>query len=127
MLEAKILQNVKIDDLESVGKIFASQTTIYKLKDNNHPLYKFLYDLKFKNTGLSEEEIINQNHDLVLSMKNYTRSELSAVQRGKKALELPTLDEYTAKNPLLIIVDSLGDFLAISEGDFITHPECVIK
>lgn len=127
LLEAKILQNVTTDDLEPVGKIFASQTTIYKLKDNNHQLYKFLYDLKFKNTGLNEEEIISQNHDLILSMKNYTRSELSAVQRGKKALELPTLDEYMAKNPLLIIVDSLGDFLVISEGDFITHPECVIK
>lgn len=127
LVEAKILQNLTLDDLEPVGKIFASQTTLYKLKDNNHALYQFLYNLKFKNTGMSEEEMIKENEDVILSIKNYTRSELSAIERGKKALELPTFAEYVAKNPLLLIVDSLGDFLAISEGDFITHPECVIK
>lgn len=127
LVEAKILQNVSLDDLEPVGKIFASQTTLYKLKDNNHPLYQLLYDLKFKNTGLSEEEIIKENHDSILSMKNYTRSELSAIERGKQSLELPTFTEYVAKNPLLIMVNSLGDFLAISEGELVTHPECIVN
>ncbi len=126
LVEAKILQNMSLDDLEPVGKIFASQTTLYKLKDNNHPLYQLLYDLKFKNTGLSEEEIIKENHDLILSMKNYTRSELSAIERGRQSLELPIFTEYVAKNPLLLIVNSLGDFLAISEGELVTHPECIV-
>lgn len=127
LVEAKILQNLSLEELEPVGKIFASQTIIYKLKDADHPLYHFLYDLKFKNTGLGEEEIVKQNYDLILSMKNYTRSELSAIERGQRTVQTPTFTEYVAKNPLLIVVNSLGDILAMSEGDFITHPECIVE
>lgn len=124
IIDGKILQKVTKDDVEEVGKIFIPQVAIYKLKDSNHPLYRLNYELKFKGTGLSEDEIVAQNRDLILSMKNYTRSELTAIEMGRKKIELPTLEEYVKEVPILVVIDPWGRLVMLSEGTLITQPIC---
>ncbi len=127
ILDAKVLQNLTMAELEAVGRIFVPQATVYKLKDQNHPLNQLAFDLKFRGTGLTDDEIVAANESLILSMKNYTRQELNDIAKGKKKIELPTVSEYASKVPLLFVVDPWQRVLMLEEADVASQPDCVQK
>lgn len=122
----QVVQNLTIDDLQSVGKIFVPQATLYRLIDENHPLLQLAYNAKFVNTGLEETEIVAENQGLIISMKPYTTSELSRIRSGRLQVTLPTLAEYTQQMPLLFIIDPWGRILMMQESSIVSDPACLI-
>ncbi len=126
LIDAKVIQNITIDDLEPVGKIFIPQAEIYRLKDEQHPLNKLAYNLKFADSNLSDEELIQNNFELILAMKNYSRNELSQIRQGTKNPTLPSYEEYVVAMPLLFVVDPWGRILSIWENEIQFLQECDI-
>jgi len=95
-LETRVV-NLDDTDLDKIGSV--NSVSLYKLKDNNHPLYSLAYSNKL--------DYYNQNAGI-------NPDEWTQVNPGVKK---PTLEEYVAENPLLFIKDFWGRWVALGEFD----------
>ena len=123
----KVMQNLTLADLKPVGKIFIPQATLYRLADEQHPLFTLAYEAKFVNTGLTDEEIVAQNQDVIVPMKPYTQSELSQIRNGRLKVTLPTLAEYAQQMPLLFVLDPWGRIVMLQESTVVSDPACIVE
>jgi len=92
----KVLKNISDSDLVSIGKI--GDISVYKFKDSNHPLLKQEFESKV----------------------NYDKAFFKSVNN----IDPPTYASYAAKNPLLVIKDQLGRFVAVGEFDYLLPGGC---
>lgn len=86
--------NISDDELEVIGKF--GNTAVYKLKDNQHPLYSLAYKNKM------DYYLGNENEEW-----NYINKNISK----------PSLEEYVAKTPLLFTKDYWQRWIMFGEYD----------
>ena len=125
-INGKVIRNVEMSELEEVGKVFVPQAPIYALKENNHPLNSLVYELKFRYSDLGEEKLMSENFEQFLLMKAYDRFKAENVRRGWEKLEMPTLEEYISKMPILFIKDPWDRLIMIWENEIKFLRKCVI-
>lgn len=126
LINGKVLRNVTKEDLVSAATIFVSQTPLYRFNNQDHPFYQLAYDLKFRQTDLTQSEFVVQNYDLILKLNQYTESDLAKIRNGKLSITMPTFANYVAEDPILLLEDPWGKIVAIGEGDIIFLQECLL-
>lgn len=95
----KVLKNINDTDVEKVGEL-KNGTSLYALKNKNHLFYKEQFELKITNQA---EYFTSLNPD-----------------RPK----VPTYEEYTAKNPVLLYKDMWDRWNIIGEFDYNVDAGC---
>ncbi len=86
-----ILKNISANDLTKIGTW--GNLSVYSLVDQNHPLYHLAYDTKTE--SLANEDFIIQN-----------------------GIDMPSIDSYIMKHPLLVIPNPFGGYILLQEADF---------
>ena len=126
ILDAKVVQNVALEDLESVGQVYVSQKPIYRLKDQNHDLYKLAYDLKFTDSEFSQDELIENNFVYYIVLNEYSRQDLNRILSGRMPIAVPTQVAYAGRSPLLFVTDPWDRIVMLWESDLDFLRDCVI-
>lgn len=96
-----IVKNISDADLKKIGTLRGED--MFVLKDFNHALYRYLYDIKAEH-GFSAED-----------------KWFSVDDPNPKA---PTFEKYVASNPLLFMRDPWGRFLAFGENYYVKGDGC---
>lgn len=113
------VSGISDNDLVSIGKI--DNTTIFKLKDSNNPLYKEQYNAKV-NLGESTIYTPSTTESLSGGVGKETKEDIfSSVNPNMKK---PTFEEYVAKNPLLLFKDSFNRLTIAGEYDYLLQGGC---
>lgn len=97
-LDTAVVQNIADTELTKIGT--KSGQDIYKLKDANHTLLKYTYNLK-----------VSEIDD-------------STFKEMRPGETKPTYEQYVAKNPLLLMRDSWGRLLILQEWDYVLPGGC---
>lgn len=126
LIDGKVMNNIKVSDLEEIGRVAIPQAPIYRLKDVNHPLNQMIYNLKIASPRFDQETYKKVNQDRLLSIQNLTPREIEYIKQGKAELTMPSLADYLASYPLLFIVDAWQRPIAIWEADLEFLSNCVI-
>jgi hypothetical protein len=92
-----VLKNIKKDELSLIGKTKRG-LEVFVLKDKNHPIYKDQYESKV--------------------------TEWKSMFATLNDIEPPTYDAYVSKNPVIILKDDLGRWLALGEWEYQTGGGC---
>jgi hypothetical protein len=126
LVDGKVLSEITPAELETVGRVSIPQTPIYRIKDPTHPLNQLAYELKIAQETIDPVTYQTVNFDLLISIKDYQDARLiNRIRKGEEPLELPTLQEYIATNPLLIIFDPWERPVLIWEADLEFSSDCV--
>ena len=126
LIDGKVMNNIKVSDLEEIGRVAIPQAPIYRLKDVNHPLNQMIYNLKIASPRFDQETYKKVNQERLLSIQNLTPREIEYIKQGKAELTLPSLADYLASYPLLFIIDAWQRPIAIWEADLEFLSNCVI-
>ncbi len=94
--EYALVIDINQEELENIGYVY-EKTPLYKLKNANHILNKFAYNINIGNNFSNEQ-----------FYKRHLR-------------EVPDFKEYTKNNPLLFFQDYWERWILISERDFNTN------
>ena len=92
----KVLKNITSADLVSAGSL--GNIPLYKLKDTNHALLKQEYQVKV----------------------GYDKTFFKEVNK----IDQPSYTSYVSKNPLLVLKDPLGRYIAVGEYDYLIPGGC---
>ncbi len=125
-IDAKVLKNVSLDDLEAIGLLTVSNDPVYVLADYDHGLYQLAYDLKFSDNTVDDEVMSLYNQQLLTQLSPYSREELAEIEKGEMLARKPDYYQYVEHLPLLIVRDPWGQFLLLWENDITFLAECVI-
>lgn len=97
---AKVV-DISDSDVKQIGTV--NNLPLYNFKDSNNDLNKIAYQTKigiYSNAPVQEFSIVN------------------------KGLTQPTFDEYVSKNPVLLIKDYWGRWIALGEYDYLLPGGC---